>query len=276
MKYAVCNELFGKLPFAETCRLTAAAGFTGLEIAPFTLDDDPTRIPPSRVAELRRTLDGEGLACAGLHWLLAAPAGLHVTTGDDALRARSWDALARIAALCASLGGTVMVFGSPKQRSAPAGGEADARRRFVDGLRALAPALEREGVKMLVEALSPDQTNLVTSFDEAAEVIADVGSPFVQGMFDFHNAREEKRPAAEIIDTGFGLIAHVHLNTVKGSYPTEATPAHAAAFAVLRRRAFAGWVSLEIFHYDHPPAQVLQATLRTIRSLESAVDARRS
>jgi D-psicose/D-tagatose/L-ribulose 3-epimerase len=275
MKYAVCNELFGKLAFAEACRLTAAAGFTGLEIAPFTLDADPTRIAASRVAELRRTLEDAGLACAGLHWLLAAPAGLHVTTDDGALRARSWDALARVAALCAALGGRVMVFGSPKQRSAPRGGEAAARTRFVEGLRALAPALEREGVKLLVEALSPDQTNLVTTFDQAAGIVADVGSPHVRGMFDFHNAREERRTAAGIIEAGFELIEHVHLNTAEGSYPTEVTPAHAAAFEVLRHRGFAGWVSLEIFHYDHPPAAVLEATSRTIRSLESTGDARR-
>jgi D-psicose/D-tagatose/L-ribulose 3-epimerase len=269
MRYAVCNELFRDLPFEQGCRLTAAAGFTGLEIAPFTLDEDPGRISRGRAAELRRVMEGAGLACAGMHWLLAAPPGLHVTTDDAALRARSWDALKRVAALCGALGGRVMVFGSPKQRTAEGVSVERARERFVEGLRSVAPALEQAGVKLLVEALSPEQTNLVTTAAEAREVIAAVASPWVRGMFDFHNAREEKLAPAQLIDGGFELIEHVHLNTREGSYPREPGPALRDAFAVLRRRGYSGWVSLEIFTFEEPPAAVLEATMRTIRALEA-------
>ncbi len=269
MRYAVCNELFQDLPFEEGCRLTAAAGFTGLEIAPFTLDKDPGRLSRARAAELRRIMEAAGLACAGMHWLLAAPEGLHVTTDDAAVRTRSWDTLKRLARLCGWLGGKVMVFGSPKQRTAEGIGVELGRERFVEGLRSIAPALEHAGVKLLVEALSPEQTNLITTFAEAREIIAAVASPWVRGMFDFHNAREETLAPARLIDESFELIEHVHLNTREGSYPREPEPALRDAFAVLRRRGYSGWASLEIFHFDEPPGRVLEATMRTIRSLEA-------
>ncbi len=267
MRTAVCNELFGKLSLEESCRLTAAHGFAGIEIAPFTLDPDPTRLSRGRIAEIRRTIEDAGLACAGLHWLLAAPAGLHVTGDDAAVRARSWDALKRMAALCAGLGGRVMVFGSPKQRTAEGVPLERARERFVEGLTSVAPALEQAGVKLLVEALSPDQTNLVNTMAEAREVIAAVDSPWVRGMFDFHNARQEEAAPARLLEEGFELIEHVHFNTVEGRQPTEATAAYREAFDVLRRRGYSGWVSLEIFHFDQPPRQVLEETMSTLRAL---------
>ena len=135
MRTAVCNELFGELSLQESCRLTAAHGFAGIEIAPFTLAPDPTELSRARIAEIRKTIEGAGLECAGLHWLLAAPAGLHVTTDDEQVRRRSWDALKRVAALCGGLGGKVMVFGSPKQRTVAGMPAEQARDRLIAGLQ---------------------------------------------------------------------------------------------------------------------------------------------
>ena len=83
MRTAVCNEMFGAIPFAEQCALTARHGFQGIELAPYTLAEDPMQIRPARAREIRRIIEEAGLACAGLHWLLRMPAGLHLTTPDS-------------------------------------------------------------------------------------------------------------------------------------------------------------------------------------------------
>ena len=44
MKLALCNEVLAGRPLAEQCRLAAALGYQGLEIAPFTLADDPSTL----------------------------------------------------------------------------------------------------------------------------------------------------------------------------------------------------------------------------------------
>jgi D-psicose/D-tagatose/L-ribulose 3-epimerase len=41
MKISLCNEVLRERPFAEQCRLAAAIGCHGLELAPFTLAADP-------------------------------------------------------------------------------------------------------------------------------------------------------------------------------------------------------------------------------------------
>ncbi len=53
---------------------------------------------------------------------MVSPKGLHVTTPDAVLRARSWEHIRHLIDLCADLGPDgVMVFGSPKQRSTTGG-----------------------------------------------------------------------------------------------------------------------------------------------------------
>src|SRR5450432_278205 len=80
LRHAICNEVFEKWTFADTCRAIRSAGYTGIEIAPFTLADDPAAFPPARRRECRAVIASEGLQFVGLHWLMAAPQGLHVTT----------------------------------------------------------------------------------------------------------------------------------------------------------------------------------------------------
>ena len=52
----------------------------------------------------------------------------------------------------------VMVFGSPRQRSAIGGlSSEEATRHFVEGLASVAGHAGERGVTVLIEALSPDQ-----------------------------------------------------------------------------------------------------------------------
>src|SRR3974377_1323221 len=145
-RHSMCNEAFTEAGFAGACRVMKAAGYQGIEIAPFTLADDPATLPPARRNELKQIIAEEELECARLHWLMVAPKGLHVTTPDGALRARSWLHIRHLIDLCADLGPRgVMVFGSPNQRGTTGGAPVQqATRRFVDGLASVAPdAVER-------------------------------------------------------------------------------------------------------------------------------------
>jgi hypothetical protein len=56
-RHAICNEVFEGWRFADTCRAVRHAGYTGIEIAPFTLAEDPAAISPVERAG-NRTLPG--------------------------------------------------------------------------------------------------------------------------------------------------------------------------------------------------------------------------
>src|SRR5215467_12034049 len=153
--HAICNEAYEKWPFADACKSIRKAGYEGIEIAPFTLAEDPPALTPDARRECRGVIASEGLQFVGLHWLMVSPKGLHVTTPDAALRERSWRHIRDLIDLCADLGpGGVMVFGSPNQRATTGGlTREQATRHYVEGLAAVAPLAESRGVTVLIEAL---------------------------------------------------------------------------------------------------------------------------
>jgi sugar phosphate isomerase/epimerase len=259
--------------FIETCRSIRSAGYEGIEIAPFTLADDPGSIPMAKRREYRSIMQSEGLRFVGLHWLLVSPKGLHVTTPDKALRERSWEHIRKLVDLCADLGpGGVMVFGSPKQRSSTGGlTAAEATRFLADGLAWLAPHAAGRGVTVLLEALPSTDADVVTSLDEAASIVRETGSEAIRTMFDCHNAVNEREAHAVLVDRHFDLIRHVHLNEMDGRHPSTGTYDYKPVLEVLARRGYQGWLSLEVFDFTAGADRIAAESLHYMKSEVSKI-----
>jgi sugar phosphate isomerase/epimerase len=276
MRYAACNELVHDRPFAEACALIARSGYEGIELAPYSLADDPLRIPPNRVREIRAAIGDAGLECVGLHWLLKAPPGLHITTPDAALRRRSWDAVRSLIEFCREVGGSVVVLGSGKQRGTQGIARERAMAIFAEELAGLAPHLEAAGVTLCLEPLQVQITDVLNTLDEARAMIKALGSPRIATMLDFHNSQDEDAPWARLIAAHADSIRHVHLNEVDGHHPTlvvrpgRARSDYAAALAALVENGYDGWVSLETFHAADSPEAVLAEARAFLDRMTSA------
>ena len=202
---------------------------------------------------------------------MVSPKGLHVTTPDAALRAKSWLHIRNLIDLCDDLGpGGVMVFGSPKQRGSTGGlTPAEATRHYVDGLVSVAPhALER-CVTILIEALPVQDSDVVTSLGEAAMLVREIGMPSIRTMFDVHNAVNEIDPHAALIERHRNVIRHVHVNEMDGRHPGTGTYDFKPVLAALKRQAYAGWVSLEAFDFT-PGAETIAN--ESLRHLEAEIE----
>src|SRR5437660_9447921 len=116
MRYAICNETFEGWDHARICRTAAELGYTGLEVAPFTLAPRITDVTLAQRHKLRQEAEAAGVRIIGLHWLLAKTEGLQLTSPDPAVRQRTADYLVELAKACRDMGGDLMVFGSPVQR----------------------------------------------------------------------------------------------------------------------------------------------------------------
>jgi D-psicose/D-tagatose/L-ribulose 3-epimerase len=267
-KHAICNEVYEQWPFEKACASIRRIGYSGIEIAPFTLAERPDQISPADRSRYRDTIHDHGLTFAGLHWLMVSPKGLHVTTPDRALRERSWRHILELIDLCADLGfgeNSVMVFGSPKQRSAVDGlSPAEATRNFVDGLAGVASRAEERGVTVLVEALPIGQCDVVNTLAEAVEIVNQINSPAVRTMFDTHNAVDEVEPHAVLVDRYFDLIRHVHINEMDGRHPGTGNYNFRPVFDVLRRRGYRHWISLEAFDFTPGAERIAEDSLRFI------------
>lgn len=257
MRFALCNEVLQPLPFGEQCRLAAGLGYDGLEVAPFTLAADPMTITDAQAGEFRRIAEGHGLAIFGLHWLLVAPAGLSIVSEDAAVRRRTIAVMTRLVELCARMGGSYLVHGSPKQRSVPAGStREEAWERARECLQAAGEAAARHGVTYCLEPLSPRETDLFNTVEEAARMIDAVGSPGLRTMIDCSAAGQaEAQPVHRLMEQWMprGVIAHVQVNDPNRRGPGQGELDFAPVLRVLARMEaaghFPGIVAVEPFDY---------------------------
>ena len=253
MRIALCNEVLAGMPLERQCEYAAGLGYDGLEIAPFTLSASPEKISTAEAAKIRATVEASGLVVTGLHWLLVKPEGLSLTDPDAAVRRRTIEVMIRLTALCAELGGAVLVHGSPKQRQiAPGETREVALARLQDGLSQAASAAARAGVIYCIEPLARKETTLVNTIAEAAELVRSIDHPNLRTMIDCSAAGlTETDPVPALIDRWLptGLIGHIQVNDPNRRGPGQGEMKFAPILAALKRHNYAGTIAVEPFDY---------------------------
>ncbi len=250
MKFAICNETFRDWPIDKAFAFAAECGYTGIEIAPFTLATYVTDITPPQRAEVRRAADAAGLQVIGLHWLLAKTEGIHLTSPDADQRRRTADYLAELARCCAELGGRIMVFGSPQQRNlAPGVGREQGMEYAAEVFSRLLPVLEETGVTVALEPLGPEETNFLVNTAEAVELAERIGSPQVRLHLDCKAMATEAVSAPSLIRQHRRLLAHFHANDPNRQGPGFGQLNFVPIFQALGEIDYTGWVSVEVFDY---------------------------
>ena len=213
MRYAICNETFEGWEHARICRFVAGLGYTGLELAPFTLAPRITDVPSERRRRLRAEADEHGLTLLGLHWLLAKTEGLMLTSPDAGVRQRTADYLVELARCCRDLGGNILVFGSPAQRRIPAGAtRTQATDYAVDCFRRAASAIADAGVMLCLEPLAPPEADFINTAAEAVSIIDRIGSPAFRLHLDVKAMSSEGIPVPELIHRFAARTGHFHAN----------------------------------------------------------------
>jgi sugar phosphate isomerase/epimerase len=274
-RYAICNELFHDRSLEQGVREAAALGYTGLEIAPFTLapPDAPyaNKISPEMRRSVRRNADDAGVEIIGLHWLLAKTTGFHLTTRDSEVRVRTANYLGELTQLCADLGGSLMVLGSPLQRNFSGDMTHDeALENAADVLKRLAPALERHQIVVAVEPLGPGEGNFLNHASQARTLIEQVGSPWVRLHLDVKAMSSEGKPIPDVIRENRDLLAHFHANDPNLLGPGMGEVRFEPIFQALQDISYPGWVSVEVFDYKPGVEKILQESMQTMKHAELA------
>jgi sugar phosphate isomerase/epimerase len=267
MKFAICQELFVDWEWERQCRFIAEVGYTGIEVAPFTLARRIGDIPPQRRKLLKRQAEDQGLAIIGLHWLLAKTEGLHLTSPNLAIRSATADYLVQLGDACADLGGDLMVFGSPQHRSLESGvSRVDGMSYAEEVFRAALPALADRGVRLCLEPLTPKETNFLNTCAEAQELIDRIDHPNLCLHQDVKAMRlAETKSVPELIAEYAGRVGHFHANDTNLLGPGMGETDFVPIFAALSRAKYAGWVSVEVFDYSPGCERIARESLTTMR-----------
>jgi sugar phosphate isomerase/epimerase len=273
MKFALCNEMFGDRSFADTFSTIRKLGYTGVEIAPFTLAPgaepfDVRRVPAERIVEVRARAGDVGLEIIGLHWLLAKTDGFYLTSPDPTVRRQTAEYLRTLAEVCADLGGTIMVLGSPKQRNLlPGVSYDDAEDYATEVLHGAVPACAQFGVTIAVEPLGPAEGDFLLNAKAGIRLVEKVDSPQCKLHLDVKAMSSEGRPIGDIIRESREWLVHFHANDPNLLGPGMGEVDFRPIFAALREINYAGWVSVEVFKYEPSPDEIARQSIEYMRRI---------
>lgn len=249
-RLAFCNELFKGWDFKQVCDQLARCGYQGVEVAPFTLAESVEQLTAGDRKQLRQTALDAKLEIVAFHWLLVSPPGLHLTSPDAGVRKRTLDYLVALAQCCADLGGRIMVFGSPRQRSLLPGVTPEQAWRWAqETLSALADRSGSYGVIIALEPLAQSDNTFITSVDEGIRFVKEANNPYLQLLLDVKSMSGEgpESNIPRLIEAGAPYLVHFHANDANLAAPGFGQTDFVPIFDALRKTGYMGWVSSEPF-----------------------------
>ncbi|MFV2066954.1 MAG: sugar phosphate isomerase/epimerase family protein [Pirellulales bacterium] len=277
MRYAICNETFLDWPFDKAFAFARACGYTGIEIAPFTMGDagqmfNVRDVSAERRREVRQLAQQEGLDVVGLHWLLAKTENLYLTSPEVAVRRATSDYLCELARLCGELGGSVMVLGSPLQRNLlPGVTHEQAMEYAADVLTAALPTCEACSTTIALEPLGPSEGDFLLTAADAIRLIDRIDSPLCRLHLDCKAMSTESQPIDTIIRQCQEYMVHFHANDANRLGPGMGEIDFGPIFEALNEVDYQGWVSVEVFDYtpgvERLARESLQYMQRVVASL---------
>ncbi len=275
MRFAICNELFEGWPFERVCRYVKSVGYDGLELAPFTLAPLITDVTPEARAELKQQAADAGVQIIGLHWLLARTEGFYLTSPDPAVRARTAEYLVALAVAARDLGGDLMVFGSPKQRSLlPDVSWDQAFEYATDTFRRAMPGVADSGVRLCMEPLAPVETDFINSCSEGARLMDAVGHGHFMLHLDVKAMSSENAPMTDLIRQYVPRTGHFHANDPNMKGPGFGNADFVPIFSALQEAGYTGWVSVEVFDYKPDPETIARRSIEYMRQAMPAPELR--
>ena len=271
MKYSVCNELFGDYPIEKAAEILSRTGYQGIEFAPYTMFGNFTDCEiNSGIRKIKSALSENGLEFVGFHWLLVGPEDYDLTSPKKNERLKAIEHLKKLLAAANEMGGGVLVLGSPKQRSTvPGQSISDAVSNLAESLASLADMAVTCNSKILIEALSSDQTDVINTLEQAKSLIKKINSPGISGMFDFHNVGDENESWEKLISKYYEIIQHIHINEMDGNTPGSGKSDYRPTFRLLNRLKYSNWISMEIFSKPVDPEDAVKKAMRFMLQIDN-------
>jgi len=272
VKYAICNELFEGWDFADVCKTISGLGYTGIEIAPFTLAPTVFHITEKQREDVRNIAADFGIDVVGLHWLFAKTEGYSLTSQDAAVRKRTTEYLQELSLCSFELGGRLLVLGSPPVRKIPEGvAKADAAQHFVDAISDAMLHVTEYKQRLLLEPLGPVETDFMNTADEAESLREWIDHPNVALHLDVKAMSTEATPIPEIIRKHADQMLHFHANDPNKRGPGMGDVQFDPIFKALKDVEYQGWVSVEVFDFTPDPVTIARESIEYMKRVWDAV-----
>jgi sugar phosphate isomerase/epimerase len=272
IRLGICNELFEGWELGRVCDTIRQIGYEGIELAPFTLAPLITDLSAAQRRRIRETIENAGLDTIGLHWLLARTEGFYLTSPDLTTRMKTGQYLIRLAEATRDLGGSLMVFGSPKQRNLLPG--VDYHQAFAYALEVFStimPEIGQLGINLCIEPLAPSETDFLNTIDQANDLIEKVDHPnFVLHMDVKAQSSDPGGSVTELIARHAAKAGHFHAQDTNLRGPGMGDVDYGPILRALLASGYDRWVSVEVFDYSPGAEETAVQSYNCLRRLLDA------
>ena len=225
-----------------------------LEIAPFTLNEDPREISEKDAEKVGRSVREHGLEVVGLHWLFVKPDLVAPNNRGPSLE----EGYAR---LRSTLGENLLGHGRHRDGLGQSQAKRPARRLEVRGcsaraaeiLHGVAETAHEGGVTIAMEPLGRAETNFLNTAEETVRLIRQVDHPALRLHLDVKAMSDEEKDIPTIIRESQSDLAHFHANDPNLADRVSGEVDFAPIAETLSEVGYDGFVSVEVFDYSPDP-----------------------
>jgi sugar phosphate isomerase/epimerase len=171
------------------------------------------------------------------------------------------DYFAQVLPIVASVAepGAKIVFGSGTARTAPPSmPDTDARRRFARVLRSARDIAAAHDLRIVLEPLNRDETNLLHTIEETVGFLDEHGIEGVDVVADLFHVQAEGE-SFDVVRANGHRIGHVHVSDGDREPPGEGDWPWPEFLAAVHQGGYRGTVSLECRWGDDPERQMAMA-----------------
>ena len=268
MRISICNELFEGWKMEEVFEYISRIGYEGVEIAPYTISNDVRDVKKKEREEIRSLASSFNLEIVGTHWLLVGPKGLHLTHPDENTRRFTEHYLCELIKFTSDIGGRILVFGSPNQRSIPEGVPFKKAWNYAkEVFSACSRFAEDYDAVIAVEPLTRASTNFINTAEEAIRLIEEVSHPNFRLNLDVYSMLDEGKPLPDIIRRSRDYLVHFHVNDDNKLGPGFGNVDFRPIIDALKMINYKGFISVEVFDFSPGPKRIASVSLETLRKL---------
>ena len=192
--------------------------------------------------------------------------GLSLSSPDEEVYRRAVERIKAHLRLADALGAKVIIGlmrGQPSQEEL-----GSARKRFGRAMVELDALAGELGVELLLEPISPDETTLINSFDEAAEFLKEFSLKNTKLLYDTYHVYRVERDMLRTLISYFGLIGYIHVADSNRDVPGSAEIDFKALLGKLIELGYRGYVSLECAS-KLPPYEAARRNIEFLKGLIS-------
>ena len=264
MKITISNIAWENNKLSEYLKFIKNLGCYGIELAPSTIWPEPINSSLEERKKFKGLVEDLGLKIVGFHALLFSRPDLQLFKTSET-REKTIKYLFQMIKLCSDLGGTQLVFGSPKNRTLHNRKYFECLSQAKEDFFKLAEFAKKFNIFFCIEPLGKDETEFIQSIEEGGNIVNDINHPHFRLHIDTKAIFATKENPEEKIFKFKNLIQHIHIGDTNLKEPGSVNKGHSQIGNALKKINYSNFLSIEMRKPEKNIKEVISRSINFVK-----------